>query len=184
MGTTHTIQPEPNDNELYGPWMIVDTWRRRNSSFRINGGGLARDSRNKVEVGSRFASLVTEDVVDVREGISTGTSPQPLRPLSLFELDVIVIAQDNVGKSDRCIAKPSEVKSRHQPVLSDWMLNFSRQLDAPQSNTGQAEVGAIQGTSALVDSSSPTLGSKAEHASLTEHGVSGDPMNSQKSMEQ
>ncbi|KAK8506769.1 hypothetical protein V6N13_065892 [Hibiscus sabdariffa] len=81
------------------------------------------------------------------------------------------------------LKKPSEVKSRHQPIFSDWMLQFSSQLDATQSNAGQDEVGALQGTSVLADSSLPTL-SEAEHASSTKNVTSSDPMDGQRSMEQ
>ncbi|KAK8572710.1 hypothetical protein V6N13_048291 [Hibiscus sabdariffa] len=230
MGTTQATPLKPTDNELHGPWVTVDSQHCRNSSIRSNGGGPVKESRSKVVVGSRFASLLTEDAVDDREGISTGdisttpTAPEPLRtgissPVKTtsqlktaknvaylqsnptkksnkasrhpeqsktisvsVDADVIVVAQDIVGKSDNHIVvtllekkyenhepsggkvvkarnqasrgplvgarkgfpvkKPSDVKSRPQLVLFDWMLNFSRQLDVPPSSSGQAEVGA------------------------------------------
>ncbi|KAK8613303.1 hypothetical protein V6N13_101068 [Hibiscus sabdariffa] len=42
------------------------------------------------------------------------------------------------------IKKHPEVQSRPQLVLLDWMLNFSRQLDAPPSNSGLAVDGKTQ----------------------------------------
>ncbi|KAK8624554.1 hypothetical protein V6N13_065891 [Hibiscus sabdariffa] len=77
---------------------------RRNSASRFNGGGLVKDSRNKVEVSSRFASLVTEDAIDDREGFSAGdfslasTVPEPIRigPLS----PVVVTTHPKITKND------------------------------------------------------------------------------------
>ncbi|KAK8690917.1 hypothetical protein V6N13_074442 [Hibiscus sabdariffa] len=74
--TVHNKQSEPTENELYGPWMTVDTRHRRSSYVLNNRGGSTKDSRSKLEVGSRFASLVKEDSTVLGKEFRRRTSPQ------------------------------------------------------------------------------------------------------------
>ncbi|KAK8664047.1 hypothetical protein V6N13_083850 [Hibiscus sabdariffa] len=56
--------PKPSKNELYGPWMTVDTHRRRNIPYNNSNKTTApKAQRNEVVMGSMFSALnVVEDV--------------------------------------------------------------------------------------------------------------------------
>ncbi|KAK8578921.1 hypothetical protein V6N13_142176 [Hibiscus sabdariffa] len=75
-GTTRVVPLEPSKGALYGPWITVDTHRRRSSfTTNYNRGVISKNERNGVDngsgnsanSGSRFAALLVEDGVDAQE---------------------------------------------------------------------------------------------------------------------
>ncbi|KAK8690918.1 hypothetical protein V6N13_074443 [Hibiscus sabdariffa] len=79
--------------------------------------------------------------------------------------------------------KSSEVTSHRQPIFLDWMLNFSCQLDAPESSTRNSELGGMHDTDISVDGSFSIREHRVELTHLPKHDVPIDSIDGQKSME-
>ncbi|KAL4323145.1 hypothetical protein GQ457_11G004460 [Hibiscus cannabinus] len=71
--TGHDLGPEikkPSENDLYGPWMTVDTRRRRNISYNhSNKATEPKPQRNNVVMGSRFNALNVDEDVGVKMNV-------------------------------------------------------------------------------------------------------------------
>ncbi|KAL4341777.1 hypothetical protein GQ457_08G026220 [Hibiscus cannabinus] len=150
--TRQDLGPEikkPSENELYGPWMTVDSRRRRNTSYNhSNKATVPKPQRNNVVMGSRFNALnIDEDV-----GVDMTVAPESeinngagTAEIAAGNFDSQVGLPRPKGKSSKTrgstsrtqgegfrrgfsLTKPAELPSRPQPSLHEWMATLSQQL--------------------------------------------------------
>ncbi|KAL4278247.1 hypothetical protein GQ457_03G020180 [Hibiscus cannabinus] len=156
--TVQNKQSEPPDNELYGPWMTVDTRHRRSSFVLNNRCGSTKDSPSKVEDGSHFASLVNEDATIL--GKDTQLSRYLIRSM-----------KNMVHSGVKWLE------------LGVKLVGVHLMLDAPESSTQNSELGGMQDTDISVDGSLSIREHRVELTHLPEHDVLVDSIDGQKSME-
>ncbi|KAK8564933.1 hypothetical protein V6N12_058510 [Hibiscus sabdariffa] len=177
----HVGEDLQSKDELYGPWMVVESRRGRTSSGASSYKVLPNKKVQQVgSKGSRFSTLENKEVIAKKPaddlpniitsgGLSKGSDSVekslvgestiafydvvPIFPDHEVEIVPHAVAQAlNDGKHHELnLRKPAGIRMASQPVLKDWMLRFSKELDAIGETTSEI----ARDTSKDIDSSSP-----------------------------
>ncbi|KAK8701682.1 hypothetical protein V6N13_020063 [Hibiscus sabdariffa] len=142
----HVGEDLQSKDELYGPWMVVESRRGRTSSGASSYKVLPNKKVQQVgSKGSRFSTLENKEVI----------AKKPADDLpNIITSGGLSKGSDSVEKSlvgESTIAFYAGIRMASQPVLKDWMLRFSKELDAIGETTSEI----ARDTSKDIDSSSP-----------------------------
>ncbi|KAK8479095.1 hypothetical protein V6N12_075884 [Hibiscus sabdariffa] len=128
--TKHVGEALLSKDELYCPWLVVESRCRWTSSGASSSKVFTSKEVQQVgSKGSRFSTLENEEFIEKKTTRSPG--------LNLW--------------------KPARIRMASQPVLMNWMLRFSKQLDMIGEKTCELE----RDTSKYINSSS--LGDDSMH---------------------